>query len=122
MMTEGKVWGTTAEVYQDGNISVHHLKAKAGGFCSEHRHAFKDNIFVVLEGELRVGIERGGGMIDQTTLHSGDSITVPAGTWHTFLAVRNSVFIEIYRAGLREPDIERRTQGGCNPDAVRSGD
>jgi quercetin dioxygenase-like cupin family protein len=121
-MTEGKVWGTTAEVYRDAGIAVHFLKIKAGGRSSEHRHTFKENVFVVLTGEIEVRIWRAEKLVDRTILRAGTELVVPAGVWHDFLAREDSTVIEIYRAGLRDPDIERRTQGECRPEAIRSGD
>lgn len=131
MLTEGKVWGTTAEVYRDASTAVHFLKIKAGGRSSEHRHAFKKNRFVLIDGEVAVQVLRGGGeklLVDTTILRAGSEFEVEPGIWHSFEARRDSTMIEIYTAGLRDPDIERRTQGDCRakiidrPEAIRSGD
>ena len=112
MLTDGKVWGQTTLVYKDGLISVHLLKINAGGFCSEHRHQVKSNIFIVLKGRIRVKVWRDSRLIDTTILTEGQEFHVTPGQWHQFEAVETSEVLEIYRARLSEPDIERRTEGG----------
>lgn len=123
MMTEGKVWGTTAEVYRDAMTAVHLLRIKAGGRSSEHRHIFKTNRFIVLDGEVLIRVWRGGEgtpLVDKTVLRAGSEFEVEAGIWHSFEARADSTMVEIYRASLRDPDIERRTQGECRPEAIRT--
>ncbi len=125
MMTEGKVWGTTAEVFRGPGTAVHFLRIKAGGRSSEHRHTFKANRFVVLDGEVAIKVWRGAEdkpLVDTTILHAGSEFEVGPGIWHSFEARTDSTMIEVYTAGLQDPDIERRTQGDCEPERLRTGD
>lgn len=112
MITEGKIWGVTSEVYRDDTVSVNYLEIKAHGFCSEHCHARKTNIFIVLEGELAVRVWRDRALIDFTVLKPGMSLHVLPGQWHQFEAKTVVRALEIYRVRLEDPDIDRRTQGG----------
>jgi len=110
---QGKVWGETAEIYSDKTVSVHFLKINSGGYCSEHLHTFKETRFCVLEGAVLIRTWREpGSLVDETRLMPGSLYVCPPGVWHQFEAIKDSRVIEIYTAGLHEPDIERRTQGG----------
>jgi quercetin dioxygenase-like cupin family protein len=122
MIIQGKVWGTTSEVYKDKSVSVNYLLIKKGGHSSEHRHTFKDNIFIVLLGLLKVKVWREGDLVDESHIWPGSETMVPAGVWHSFEALQDSTVIEIYTSGLRDPDIERRNQGTCKAAEARSGD
>ena len=111
-MRQGKVWGQTELVLSNGSLSIHALSILPGGFCSEHRHKAKTNLFYVLSGELEITIWCGSGQIDRTLLGPGQSSFVPAGVWHKFRALRATQAIEIYESRLEEGDIERRSGGG----------
>lgn len=114
-MKQGKLWGTTEEVYNDGYISVNLLTIKAGGYCSEHKHAHKANRFFIVAGALQlsqwVGMD-GDGPPDVTCVNSGQSTAIPAGVWHSFLALEDTWALEIYDVRLEADDIIRRTHGG----------
>ena len=131
-MIEGKVWGTTQEILKLPTCSIHRLEVKQGGYCSEHVHRAKFNMFFVESGVLMVTmwhheawkapdpniLQRGdddtfglGRTPDVTILRPGASMTVEPGKAHKFEAVAPSVVFETYWVELTE-DIERRTQGG----------
>ncbi|MCK9598405.1 MAG: cupin domain-containing protein [Candidatus Omnitrophota bacterium] len=114
MMKQGKVWGMTEAVFGDEmNFSVHYLHIDAGGYCSEHRHAQKANVFYVLEGRLEVYVWPPGRDIPDTTiLHRGEETFIPPGAWHMFKALENTECLEIYCGRIIGDDIERRTTGG----------
>lgn len=118
-MKQGKIWGLTQEILRTRTVSAHHISAQAGGFCSEHRHEFKSNIFYVISGRLLITIWRevdgphGPQEIpDQTEIAAGELTAVPAGAWHKFEALENTEAIEFYTVALQDPDIERRSTGG----------
>ncbi len=92
-------------------MSVHLLKIEAGGFCSEHRHERKANLFYVLAGRLMIRQWRNG-EADLTTLESGESLKIPIGVWHQFEAESPTIALEIYEAAPVEEDIIRRSIGG----------
>lgn len=110
---QGKVWGATSLVYQSPHTQVHLLEIKRGGFCSEHRHARKSNLFVVLKGRLEVRVWPDMyQQFDSTILGPGQSTSVPVGSWHQFLAIDDTECLEIYESAEIGEDIERRNTGG----------
>ncbi len=106
-----KVWGFTTELFTNNTTSVHILDIKAGGYCSEHKHTQKDNIFHIVEGELEVtswiGCEC---YID--VFKASEECIIPIGVWHKFHALTDVKCIEIYDYKYDGVDIERRTVGG----------
>jgi len=111
-MKEGKIWRETTDLVETPFFSIHHLKIDAGGFCSEHRHDAKKNIFFVLAGCLRIRIWREGGLVDEIDLLPGQETEIPPGVYHQFKAIEATLAIEVCEVELRPGDIERRTQGG----------
>lgn len=115
MAKQGKIWGTTEEIFNNGMVSVNVLNIKKGAFCSEHQHAQKSNLFHVLSGTIEIDQWNGvaeGDIADVTTLRAGESSVIHPGAWHRFRAVVDSVVIEIYEIKFRSEDIIRRTRGG----------
>ena len=111
-MKQGKIWGKTEEIFSNGIVSVNHLKIKKGGFCSEHYHRFKSNLFFVLSGNLRLTIWTPEGKDDDTVIWPGESSEIPPSVYHKFIALTDVECLEIYETKLRGEDIERRTEGG----------
>ena len=111
MSKQGKIWGETEEIFNNGIVSVNHLKIKKGGHCSEHRHSKKSNIFFVISGNLVIEIWKGG-VNDETVIWQGDSTTIEPGVYHKFRALTDVECLEIYEVRLDGEDIERRTVGG----------
>ena len=110
-MRQGKKWGYTTRIFRDSSISIHHLEIKKDGFCSEHRHEHKYNLFYVISGVLELTIwcdeEK-----DVTIVSAGQITEIPPGFWHKFKGITPVECIEMYRARLVGEDIERRTEGG----------
>lgn len=112
-MRQGKEWGYTTEFFRNAIVSAYHLEIRQGGFCSEHRHEHKYNVFYVLSGKLEITIFREDPKAeDITVLTAGQSSAIPPGLWHKFRGLEETECIEIYQVLLIDPDIERRTQGG----------
>jgi len=110
MSKQGKIWGETEEIFNNGIVSVNHLKIKKGGHCSEHRHSKKSNIFFVISGNLVIEIWRG--VSDETVVWPGESTTIEPGVYHKFRALTDVECLEIYEVRFDGEDIERRTVGG----------
>lgn len=120
-----KVWGTTKCVAKSDAYQVHELWIVPGGYCSIHRHASKDNLFIGLGGEIEVrqfeGYDRPV-MSRRSVDHVSpryNPLHVPAGIWHQFVNVSNdeAVVLELYIPTARlltidDPDIERYSEGG----------
>jgi quercetin dioxygenase-like cupin family protein len=112
MAKQGKIWGETEKVFNNGIVSVHFLNIMKGGYCSEHRHQQKTNKFYVISGELEISIWTEEGMIDRTILKAGQSTIIPINVYHKFQALTDVECIEIYEVRFHNEDIERRTTGG----------
>ena len=112
MAKQGKVWGETEEIFNSEVVSIHYLKIKKNGFCSEHRHRHKSNIFFILSGNLKLTIWTPEGNADDTVIWQGESSEIPPGVYHKFTALTDVECLEIYETKLRGEDIERRTEGG----------
>ena len=112
MPKSGKVWGETEEIFNNGIVSVNHLKIKKGGYCSEHFHKRKSNMFFIIKGNLLIKIWKGDGLTDETVIWEGESTTIAPGVYHQFRAQTDVECFEIYEAELKGEDIIRRTHGG----------
>ena len=119
MTRQGKNWGYTTEFFRNAVVSAHHLEILKRGYCSEHKHVHKYNLFYVLSGKLRITIWRESDnpvslpdIKDITTLEKGQISAVPPGFYHKFEALEDTECIEVYQVLLIEPDIERRKPGG----------
>ncbi len=115
MTRAGKVWGWTSPIWQGGGACANLIYVKAGGFCSEHRHAAKYNLFYNLSftGKLIVKIWQGDyELVDVTELGHNESLVVKPGLYHQFRADGDLKALEFYWGECREDDIERRTVGG----------
>jgi quercetin dioxygenase-like cupin family protein len=115
MPKQGKVWGETEEIYNNGTISINVLEIKKGGFSSEHQHGRKVNMFHVISGRLEIdqwpGVSEGE-KPDMTVLEAGQQTLIPIGAWHGFKALEDTLCLEIYAVRLIGEDIARRTHGG----------
>ena len=109
---QGKAWGETTEFFRNAMVSAHHLSVKKGGYCSEHCHAIKYNLFYVLAGKLRITIWRDITQKDITVLGPGQRTAISPGFYHMFEALTDVECIEVYQVFLADPDIERRNEGG----------
>jgi len=109
---QGKIWGTTQELFNNGVVSINHLKIKEGGYCSEHKHLKKSNIFFVISGNLAIEIWHGDTK-DETVVWPGEMTTIKPGVFHKFRALTDVECLEVYEVCFDGEDIERRTQGGA---------
>lgn len=111
-MRQGKKWGYTTEIFRNATVSVHRLEIKRGGYCSEHKHAHKYNLFHVLRGRLEITIWRKESLVDITELTAGQSSAIPPGFYHKFRGLEETDCLEIYQVLLIGEDIKRRKDGG----------
>ncbi len=114
-MITGKVWGTTEALLKTPLFELHRLCVKPNSRCSIHRHKFKWNGFFVQAGHLTIEVERPDGLVDRTTLSSGDFTTVRPGEYHRFVSRDGPVhLLEIYYLEPLSEDIDRRDVGGSD--------
>ena len=111
-MRQGKKWGYTTDFFRSAIFSAHHFEVEKGGYCSEHYHKHKYNLFYVISGVLELTIWRKGKTKDVTKITAGQTTAVSPGFWHQFKALTPVQCIEICQVLLNEPDIKRRTEGG----------
>ena len=116
-MIEGKVWGTTQCIHKNQLFEIHRIYAKSGGYCSEHYHDIKYNMFYIESGEMKISVFNGD-LVDVTVIKDGMSTIVPPNVWHMFEALKDTVAYEIYWTELPAVDIIRRTIGGMKNDTV----
>ena len=119
-MTEkkGKIWGTTQLLFKSGSTEVHHIEARAGGYCSRHKHQTRTNQFFVIEGLLAIALWEAADQIDITILGPGEQTTIPIGQDHLFVALEDTKAIEIYQAKCMAEDIDRKWHGGLAPQLI----
>lgn len=111
-MKQGKIWGETDGIFDNGIMKVHYIDIKKGGYSSEHNHKYWTNKLYVISGELEIFIWTEEGFCDKTILKEGQSTTIPFKVFHKFNALTDVQCIEIYEVSFSGEDIERRTQGG----------
>jgi len=109
---QGKVWGKTEKIFDNGLVEIHRIEANAGGFSSRHRHHSKWNMFYIESGKLAVEIYRENGLRDRTIISDGQQTSVPPREWHRFEALSNTIAYEVYWSELISDDIEREDHGG----------
>ena len=112
-----KVWGHTTELFRNNTTSVHYIEIDKGGYCSEHRHKQKSNIFFMIEGNLQIDFWDINSVEYSIYLPSDigykNHVILP-NTWHTFKAVTDVKCMEIYEYLYDGVDIERRREGGMD--------
>lgn len=113
-----KHWGTSTTVHSTENSYVDIALIKNGGFCSKHVHHGMDNMFIVLEGTLKVVQYFERDLTVETFLTvENNQLTVPKGINHQFFAYEDTTLVEIYTdSGLPvdKLDIVRWSHGGEN--------
>lgn len=106
-----KIWGNTTEIFRNTSCTVHYLEIKKGGYCSEHRHARKSNVFYIISGILQITEWYDDGK-HFTLLKPGDHFVIPVKRWHKFRAMVPVKCVEMYNFEYDGDDIERRCEGG----------
>ena len=115
MIIQGKVWGTTTPLFCKNNVELHYVEIKKGGYCSKHLHKSKYNRFFVMKGLLQVTIWKNYGsetLEDISIIKEGQECTVSPGDFHKFVALEDTIALEIYWVELSESDIKREDHGG----------
>jgi quercetin dioxygenase-like cupin family protein len=109
---QGKIWGSTSEVFNGNNVSVNRIEIKEGSCCSIHKHNHKSNIFFLESGSIKIQEWKNDyDLVDETTLGKGEANSVPPGNYHRFIGLEDSVVYEIYHVQLNSNDITRKDVG-----------
>ncbi len=105
-----KIWGERRRILLDNKNEVDLLYLKKDTFCSTHTHKTKNNKFIVISGIVRIESDFGN-----VLLHANDTWTVIAPRKHRFVALEDSVMIEIAfvkDGDIDSNDIDRESLGG----------
>lgn len=116
-MVEQKIWGTTECLIDTPYVQLHRIKVNKGGYCSEHIHHGRANVFMLISGEMEILVGEG---IHQKTVHLQPHVplTVQPGVMHKFRCLKaDAVCDEIYYPVLSQSDIWRASQGGVTTDS-----
>ena len=112
-MKSGKTWGDTMVIFRDGHCEVHRISIVKGGFCSNHRHQTKSNLFYVESGKLKIIVKKNDyDLTDETIVGPGEVTSVPPGEVHRFEALEDTIAFEVYFVTLDAGDIVREDNGG----------
>jgi len=113
MNIQGKVWGSTSELFNKNNVEIHRIEANKGGYCSVHKHEHKYNLFFVENGKLLVKVWKNDyNLMDETVVSSKEMTIVKPGEFHQFEALEDTIAYEIYWVELNSSDILRKNSGG----------
>ena len=106
-------WGSYVRLCLNDRIELRRLSILAGGFCSQHWHDTKSNLFIVESGALRVKLLESQ---TEVLLGPGEAVTVASGLLHQFAADADSVVYELAIAKAGEmmdvDEIHRLTESG----------
>ena len=117
-MKHGKIWGTTELIYRNPLIEVHRLLILPGSHCSWHVHERKSNMFICMQGHLKIQVRKNDyDLTDDTLLNPGEVTTVPPGEYHRFVTETDwtgkTLAFEVYYPEPLGKDIIRENVGGC---------
>lgn len=105
-----KAWGSEEWVVNEPEYCMKRMRLDIGAFCSIHRHPVKKETFIVETGMVRLEVVLLG-RVTTFSLKPGSVFTIPAGRWHRFYGIDNSMFLEV-STHHDDTDVERLTHSG----------
>jgi len=109
---ENKVWGTTSKIHDNNLSKTSVLEIKRGGTCSWHYHEHRYNVFYVVSGKIVVRwCPSKHGEKHELYLLPGNSLIIAPGESHEFMAMVDSIVVEVDYADNRPGDIVRLRAG-----------
>ena len=115
MNKQGKIWGSTSEIFNKNNVEVHRIVGNFNTYCSKHKHEHKFNMFFVESGSITIQIWKNDyELIDETILQNGESCIVAPGEYHKFVVNKDCVAYEFYWVEINSKDIVRESVGGVS--------
>ena len=109
--TTERAWGRYTILDKGDGWQVKQLAFDAGKALSDQRHFKRSEHWHVVEGDVQMTLEYPNGNIETKLYMSGDSIDIPALTWHKAVntGITTAKVIEVWLGDiLTEEDIERR--------------
>lgn len=112
-MIQGKIWGWTKPLIVTPLVELHQIYVKPNMQCSLHKHEHKWNAFYVMEGMLKIVVEKNDyDLTDITQLKSNELTSVPPGEFHKFQTADLPCYaLELYYLEPIGPDIIRKSVG-----------
>ncbi len=107
---EQRPWGTVEVLADQAWCSARLLSIRAGHRISYQSHSVRDELFVVVDGDVGFEFDSDeGDVIDAVLLAEGEYIAVPRGVRHRFAAYRNTVRLLEIGFGFYDKvfDVER---------------
>lgn len=101
-----KIWGAEHWICNTDKYCGKILELKKDYQCSYHHHKIKDETFYILEGKVRMIINR-----DVTIMEVGDTVHIPPNTWHRFIGIEDSKILEVSTQHF-DSDSHRASNGG----------
>lgn len=106
-----RAWGRYTILDSGNGWSTKKLSFDVGKSLSDQRHSKRSEHWHIVEGEIAMQLEYANGIRVLEKLKSGDSIDIPANTWHKAINVGTTTakVVEVWLGrDLTEDDIERR--------------
>ena len=100
-----KSWGNYTMLTEEMSYRVIKIEMEPGQSLSAHRHAYREEQWIVVEGQAEVELGQ-----DKRLLNEGDWLSVPPGSVHRLknIGLTRLVIIEVQRGSLlADTDIER---------------
>jgi mannose-6-phosphate isomerase-like protein (cupin superfamily) len=114
---EPKVWGSVSHLFTADHVAVSHLRVNAGYRCSQHYHAKRVNMFVVVSGKVLIEVTNDSVQC-QHTLTAGETLVVNPMRLHCFHVLESGSMVEVYWTNdgspVRLDDIHRLDEGGVS--------
>ena len=109
--TTYRIWGSYTVLQNGQGWQVKELSFGTEHPLSDQRHFFRSEHWYIVEGNIRMDLEFNNGSRESKVYGPGESIDIPAWTWHKAYNVGNTTakVIEVWMGNyLSEDDIERR--------------
>lgn len=109
--TTERAWGRYTVLDKKDGWQVKELAFDAGKSLSDQRHFHRSEHWCVVDGEIRIDLQWPDGTKQLCLLSNGESVDIPANTWHkaTNVGANTAKVIEVWMGNhLSEEDIERR--------------
>jgi len=100
-----KRWGLHLVLFKGMSFKVKLLYFKKGGAISYQKHQHRAELWCWIfgEGAFKLGENQ------FFMRHKGETLMVPKGEWHQYIAKKPTLILEVQHGGMcKENDIERR--------------
>jgi len=114
-MIQGKIWGWTKPLIVTPLVELHEIWVEPNMQCSLHKHEHKWNAFYVIEGMLKICVEKNDYQLTDLTVLTDNQLTsVPPNEFHQFQTGDQTCHaLELYYLEPISQDIIRKTVGSA---------